>query len=189
MARAFGYPTDGFTPKQSQWSQGIMRELNEELGWGKPKEVQAAIWSSIKGRFETVWPDIYAEAKANGDIITKVTKSGFEKSAFKDPATELKYRNRALKEAMQIAPPDLSEAAFNFGDALKRDLGAISYETRPSSVIQESNPWMKQMTPQDWDEYHRQQAGVLLDPDGTNKLAKLTQPGAPNATCLSRWQR
>src|SRR5260370_15300876 len=33
---------------------------------------------------------------------------------------------------------------------------------------------MKQMTPEDWDEYHRQQADVLLDPDGTNKLAKLT---------------
>lgn len=174
MARALGYPTDSFTPKQSQWGQGIMREITQELGWGKPKETQAAIWSAIKARFENVWPKIYAEAKANGDIVTRVTKSGTEKVAFKDPATELKYRNRALREAMKIEPPDLSGAAFNFGDALKRDLGTVSYKTRPSSDIQARNPWMQKMSSSDWDEYHKQQAAILMDPDGTNKLAKLT---------------
>ena len=174
MARALGYPTDGFTPKQSQWGQQIMREVTHELGWGKPKETQAAIWSAIKARFESVWPEFRNEAAAKGDFIRKTTPSGVEKGAFKDAATELRYRNRALKEAMKIDAPDLSDAAFNFGDALKRDTGAISYETRPSSEIQEKNPWMKQMTPEDWDEYHQQQAAILHDPDGTNKLAKAT---------------
>jgi hypothetical protein len=174
MARALGYPTDGFTPKQSQWSQGIMREITQELGWGRPKETQAAIWSAIKARFEEVWPEFRNEAKAKGDFISKTTPSGVEKGVFKDAATELRYRNRALRKAMEIPAPDLSKAAFNFGDALKRDLGSISYETRPSSDIQEQNPWMKKMSPEDWDEYHKQQANILLDPDGTNKLAKLT---------------
>ena len=174
MARAFGYPTDGFTPKQSQWGQQIMREVTQHLGWDKPKETQAAIWSAIKARFESVWPELRNEAAEKGDFIRKTSPSGVEKGAFKDAATELRYRNRALKEAMRIPAPDLSEAAFNFGDALKRDLGAVSYQTRPSSEIQARNPWMQKMSPQDWDEYHKQQANILLDPDGTNKLAKLT---------------
>ena len=53
------------------------------------------------------------------------------------------------------------------------------------------------MSPQDWDEYHQQQANILLDPDGTNKLAKATglnldpastkaiQPGALSAISLA----
>ena len=58
MARALGISDRLFHSQAVQWSQGIMREVTQHLGWGKPKETQAAIWSAIKARFESVWPEI-----------------------------------------------------------------------------------------------------------------------------------
>ena len=173
MARAFGYPADSFSDVQSKWAQEIIRQITDEEGWGKPKEAQAAIWSAIKARWEAVWPDILKEAKANGDWVQKTKKSGKKFMDFKDPETNQLYRNKALVAAMKIDPPDLSDAAFNFGDALRRDRGYVSYETRPgASAINDRMSWMNTLTQDEWNEYHQEAAKILHDENGYNILAQ-----------------
>jgi hypothetical protein len=172
MARAFGYPSDTFTEPQSKWAQGVMRDITQEEGWEKPKEAQAAIWSAIKGRWEAVWPDILRQAQARGDWIQKTKESGVKYNDFKDTETANKYRKRALQAAMKIDPPDLSDAAFNFADALLRDRGYVSYEARPGTTVAAREPWMNALTQDEWNQYHQDAAKILHDERGNNILAQ-----------------
>ena len=48
MMRAFGYDTEAPTPTQYKWAEQLTRDVATELGWGSPKEAQAAIWVAQK---------------------------------------------------------------------------------------------------------------------------------------------
>ena len=48
MMRAYGYDTEAPTGVQYKWAEQITRDVADALGWGSPKEAQAAIWTAQK---------------------------------------------------------------------------------------------------------------------------------------------
>ena len=73
-----------------------MREVTQHLGWDKPKETQAAIWSAIKARFESVGPEIFEMKRRRMAISSaKLPRAALKRAHSKTPplsfaiATEL----------------------------------------------------------------------------------------------------
>lgn len=48
MMRAFGYDNEAPGPAQYKWAEQLTRDVANVLGWGSPKEAQAAIWVAQK---------------------------------------------------------------------------------------------------------------------------------------------
>jgi hypothetical protein len=113
-ARLFGYGTDSPGAPQHRVMTDETRMLAERLGW-KPNQTQAAYWSSIKGRWESVAAEVQAKGKRN--------KWGEEK-----------LRSEMRKAALKADIPEeaIHQAGYSFKDAMDDTLGGVGWEAIPS---------------------------------------------------------
>lgn len=62
IMRAFGYTKDVPTELQYKTAEQEITKISNKLGW-EPWQTQAAIWTSMKARYESVRGPMVAEAK------------------------------------------------------------------------------------------------------------------------------
>jgi len=123
MGRLFGTDSDALKTTETRTIIKEVQRVAKKLGW-KPKEAQAAMWSVIKGK----WESIAGEVKAKG------VKKGWGEAELR---TQL--RKAALKA--DIPPQVLKAAGYSFKEGLEDQTGQIGIEAIPSRG---SNilPWM-----------------------------------------------
>ena len=129
MAHFFGYNKNlagAVTKGQYRWAEAEVGKLARELGWGI-EEVQAAVWVSVKARWNTVRGDMKKLAEKKGwmtDSIDRKTGKVTRKVAKKHVAEFMsKWRQKALA-VEKAGDKEWSDAMFNYGDAIRTVLGA-----------------------------------------------------------------
>ena len=114
MARAFGYGSDDPGAPQHRVMTAETQRIADKMGL-KPHQVQASIWSAIKGRWEHI-------AK---DVKLKGAERGWSDEMMRD---ELR------KEALKADIPEgvVQDAGYSFKDAMKDYTGYVGWEAVPS---------------------------------------------------------
>ena len=167
MMRAFGIDKDNPTDLEYRKIEKLVQDISENLGW-EPYQVQAAIWTATKARWESIYNPLLAKAKKAG-----IVKSGPKGLVWKNPQAYKNFRKRIFKEmkAVQLDPKQITQAGFDFADAINEYKGRISHEVIPHpttgvlSGIQNA-PYEQQL------EYHKAIADILTDENGRDIIAK-----------------
>ena len=113
-ARLFGYGTDSPGAPQHRVMTDETRRLAERLGW-KPNQTQAAYWSTIKGKWESVAKDVQAKGVRN---------------KWSEDKLRVEMRKAALKA--EIPEELIHQAGYSFKDAMDDTVGAVGWEAIPS---------------------------------------------------------
>lgn len=185
MSRAFGLDSDAISDSQYDWITREVRKIASDFGW-TVEQAQAAIWSSIKARWEKVEPEFSAKYTKRGDIV-HVTKNGREETKFRTREVEAKYRREVLAAALKVEGADVGRAGYSFHDYFVKNVGQLSLETRPgdkSGVL----PGIGKASYAQLLEYHKAILDCFVDPAtgrdwladrlGMLSLGMLQTPGA-----------
>lgn len=111
IMRAFGYTKDVPTELQYKTAEQEITKISNKLGW-EPWQTQAAIWTSMKARYEAVKGEMYSEAKKKG-IDT-------DSEAFKK-----KLLNKAFNTK------EFNITKYDFADSAAENTGNIVMEAIP----------------------------------------------------------
>ncbi|WP_422477191.1 hypothetical protein [Pleomorphochaeta sp. DL1XJH-081] len=151
MARAFGYLVEAYSDDKGSgkysFSENSTRrlaaELNEKLNAGDvawtPHQIQAAIWSSMKTRYEL--PEI--KARTNKESVKKGF-SWLENGKIKNPTSgeaeklhKQLWRKYALAEAGTSAEVKklVEQSGFSFKEAIYDSSQIVTWEAIPSSTL------------------------------------------------------
>jgi len=134
MMRAAEYPSDAPTVTQYAFMENETNRIARELGW-EPQQVQAAIWVAMKARMEnkTVKDLTERSSEQNGFIRFDYREKNGKRVKQRVILDEQKHRDNWLKFANEHTPnsSDKFSAGFDFGDALGRHVGQVSFEARP----------------------------------------------------------
>jgi hypothetical protein len=185
MAKAFGFhdPAVGSGAKYD-YMERLTEKLANELGW-KPHQVQAAIWTAMKTRQESVADEAKKDAVEKG-IATLVPgkKPGQTKFAINDGRendfSEL-LRDKAL--GTKVSAKHIKESARDFSDFLDQNLAHVSWESAPSKQIDHLNG-IEDLSPEAKAEHHGLTSAALHDKNGNDLLAKylgMMSPGSLHA--------
>jgi len=185
MAKAFGFhdPAVGSGAKYD-YMERLTEKLSNELGW-KPHQVQAAIWTAMKTRQESVADEAKKDAVEKG-IATLVPgkKPGQTKFAINDGRendfSEL-LRDKAL--GTKVSAKHIKESARDFSDFLDQNLAHVSWESAPSKQIDHLNG-IEDLSPEAKAEHHGLTSAALHDKNGNDLLAKylgMMSPGSLHA--------
>lgn len=134
MSKAFGFVNmEDISPNRFTLIEGMSKAVSEQIGW-EPQQVQAAIWTAIKARFEMT-----ANSANELALSTGVAESG-PKGVRPVTGKEGIYSAIQRQLAMQVADddPGLVErtgtmAVRDFSDFMAGNLAQISWESAPSA--------------------------------------------------------
>jgi hypothetical protein len=175
MMRAAEYPTDAPSKTQYSFMENETNRIARDLGW-EPQQVQAAIWVAMKARMEN--PGVKKNTEASSEKKGWLTyefpvKNGRPVKTRKILNAEA-HRDNWLKHAFRHDPTstDTALAKFDFGDGLRRHIGQISVEARPSTKLPilpgvHSAPYAQQL------EFQNAARAAFLSEDGSDRLAQL----------------
>lgn len=193
MALAFDYGDKALDqgPKY-KFSEREIQRLAEELGW-KPHQVQAAIWTAMKGRVDPIRADLKQEElkrgigemieetdPETGKVSTKYSvKSGREREHFK-----LAYEMAMSRESDAAA---LNASKYDFSDAINERLIQLSWEATPSTSANAPLPGIHSAPLEQKIEYLNAVASVL-NQGGRDRIAELAGiPQGRTITGISAW--
>jgi len=129
IMRALGYKTDAPGPVQYDRASKLITRAAERLGW-EPHQVQAAVWTTIKSKWEAVQQKIKAEAVKKGHFIPAKKVDGKKVPGhWKSEIMRIRYRNKFLKAAYKV--PSSEVKALDFADLMANELATITMETVP----------------------------------------------------------
>lgn len=175
MMRAAEYPTDFPGKPQYSFMENETNRIARDLGW-EPQQVQAAIWVAMKARMENpgVKKNTEASSEKKGWLAYEYpVKNGRPVKTRKILNAEA-HRDNWLKHAFRHDPTstDTALAKFDFGDGLRRHIGQISVEARPSTKLPilpgvHSAPYAQQL------EFQNAARAAFLSEDGSDRLAQL----------------
>jgi hypothetical protein len=176
MLRAFGFtnPNEMPSEKQYEFITKVTQQIAKDLGW-EPHQVQASIWVNYKARSEN------KQVRALAEKIS--TKKGYMKyeNGQRVILNPQKHMETWLRQADKYKPTEaeFAKAGFNYADALKGNLGQISWESIPGRTSNHF-PEMFNAPYEQQTEYHVAISKAFLDDDGNDILAKelgLLSPG------------
>lgn len=180
MARAFGYAGDTFSGGSQAgdklgsyaFAEKMTQQMADELGW-EPQQVQAAIWTAAKARWEGTAGQAKALAKKRGIDINS-------------PKYMALWRKLALGQD-DMTPKQIKDAAYDFADAFKDQSGQISFEAIPGRSTNHL-PWLHDQPPEVRAEYNYRMMNTLLDNNGRDILADaLKMPHLPTVHGFGGW--
>lgn len=192
--RAYGYKSDAaagdkgsgrYSTTETDMNR-IAAELNESLLPGEepwlPHQVQAAMWTAIKARFENAT----AKKRTNDESLRKgysfINDKG--KIARKSGAENVR-KHIAIwrKHALRVDPKDVAKGiakdAYSFADVLSRMTFAVTWEAVPAPVF--DHPIMR-ATPEQQADFQAAAARIIIDEDGFDEAAGLAGAGVEWAT-------
>ena len=176
MLRAFGFtnPNEMPSEKQYEFITKVTQQIAKDLGW-EPHQVQASIWVNYKARSEN------KQVRALAEKIS--IKKGYMKyeNGQRVILNPQKHMETWLRQADKYKPTEaeFAKAGFNYADALKGNLGQISWESIPGRTSNHF-PEMFNAPYEQQTEYHVAISKAFLDDDGNDILAKelgLLSPG------------
>lgn len=175
MMRAGQYPTDNPTKTEYSFMENETNRLAADLGW-EPQQVQAAIWVAMKARMENAGVKQATEASSEKKGWLQYTypeKNGKPKKT-RDILDAEKHRENWLKHAFAHDPSaqDTQQAKFDFGDGLKRHIGQISFEARPSTKV-DVLPGIHNATYAQQVEFQQAVQAAFLDEHKGDELGKM----------------
>ena len=171
MMRAGFYDHDAPSSSEYAFMENESNKLAAELGW-EPQQVQAAVWVGMKARMEN------SNVKKETEKISK--KNGwirFDKGANGKPVRVIidaqAHLSNWVKQGMKhtLTPADTLTAKFDFSDGIRRHIGQLSWEARPST----SSGVLANMHTATYAEQEELQLaimGALADSTGTDRLAQ-----------------
>ena len=180
MVRAFGFDRDGPpAPQQYKFITNEIQKISNELGW-KPHQTQAAVWVNAKARQENplVKKRTMEKSLKKGFIEYKTNAKGKQEVVYKNKPEHMKLW---FKESFDYTPTEaeLQKAGFDYADALKNNLGQISWESIPHNTTNHLRG-LEQSTPNIKAAYHTDLSKVFLDDNGRDIIAQrlgLVSPG------------
>ena len=152
MLRAFGYEVDAATDDKVQgkysFSENVTRKLTAELNrellavnpnanlW-TPHQVQAAIWTSIKVRYEmqSVKDATNAQALKQGLATLDGNKMKYNKDAASEKKHYANWRKNALKVSSEEVIAAANELGRSFDDEIIRTTYVVTAESIPSPTF------------------------------------------------------
>jgi len=140
MMRAGRYANDAPSVTQYAFMENETNRLAAELGW-EPQQVQAAIWVAMKARMENkgVKKDTEAKSEKRGWIRfeQKIDEETGKKKKVRVILDDQNHRDNWLEHAFAHDPTtdDTQQAKFDFSDGLRRHMGQVSWEPRPSTKL------------------------------------------------------
>ncbi len=190
VLRALGYDVDaaggvkegagnkyGFAENEIQRAAG---ELNQTLPDGAarwlPHQVQAALWSAIKARFELpgVKEATWAESLKKGFSKMVADENGVEHRTAPDKNGPERQAHMAVwrKHALAASPEDVARqvqsAKGSFGDAIDRVAQNVTWEAIPSTQI---GAEINSGSPEVRKAFTREALSLITDDDGNDVLA------------------
>jgi len=180
MVRAFGFDKDGGpAPQQYKFITNEIQKISDELGW-KPHQTQASVWVNAKARQEN--PEVkkrtMEKSLKKGFIEYKTNAKGKQEVVYKNKPEHLKLW---FKESFDYTPTEaeIQKAGFDYADALKNNLGQISWESIPHNTTNHLKG-LEQSTPNIKAAYHTDLSKVFLDDKGRDLIAQklgMVSPG------------
>jgi hypothetical protein len=167
--------------------------LAQELGW-TAHQVQAAIWSAMKGRIDPIRGQLKAEELrlGIGEMVNKVDpKTGKESLVYEVKKDKKKEHFRlAHKMGMEydLQDKDINAAKFDFSTALRDRMVQQSYETTPSTASGAPIPGIHTATLDKQFEYQRALYPIIF-PDKVDVIAQMV--GLPQGATIegvSAWE-
>jgi len=185
VRRALGYDNDMTSDDKGSgaysFAENELTLIADEMGW-KPHQVQAALWTGIKSRYE------HPQVKA--DTIEESVKKGY--SEYKNKKGKAKWsaptsaenkrlhmelwRKHALALDPAVAREQVAAAKFSFSDALSAMVETITWEAIPAPELDTDIMKAPAILQAEFTEKARR---LLLDENGNDQLAMLV--GAPIA--------
>ena len=185
MARAFGFMVEAFSDDKGSekysFSENSTRRLAAELNgqldadavaW-TPHQIQAAIWSSMKTRYELP----HVKAQTNKESVRK-GYSTMEGGKVKNPTSgeserlhKQLWRKHALEDAgtSEVVTKLVEQAGFSFKEAIYDSSQIVTWESIPSTslghgITSASNDIKKQFT--------EEARSLIVDMEGKDLLAE-----------------
>jgi hypothetical protein len=188
MALAFDYGDKALDqgPKYV-FAENEIRRLAEELGW-KPHQVQAAIWTAMKGRIDPIRADLKKRElrRGIGEMVTKIDeKTGKQTEVYRiKKGREYDHFRLAHKMGMMhtLRQEDIAASKYDFSNAINDRMVQMSWEATPSTATGRSLPGIHSAPIQQQFEYLKEIMDVLYV-NGRDVIADLV--GLPQGTTIT----
>ena len=188
MALAFDYGDKALDqgPKYV-FAENEIRRLADELGW-KPHQVQAAIWTAMKGRIDPIRADLKKRElrRGIGEMVTKIDeKTGKQTEVYRiKKGREYDHFRLAHKMGMMhtLRQQDIAASKYDFSNAINDRMVQMSWEATPSTATGRSLPGIHSAPIQQQFEYLKEIMDVLYV-NGRDVIADLV--GLPQGTTIT----
>lgn len=167
--------------------------LAQELGW-TAHQVQAAIWSAMKGRIDPIRGQLKAEELrlGIGHMVNKVDPMTGKESLVYEVKKDKKKEHFRLAHKMgmeyELQEKDINAAKFDFSTALQDRMVQQSYETTPSTASGAPLPGIHTATLDKQFEYQQALTPVLF-PNGRDIVAEMVGlPQGDTIEGVSAWE-
>ena len=193
MALAFDYGDKALDqgPKY-KFSEREIQRLAGELGW-KAHQVQAAIWTAMKGRIDPIRADLKEqELKVGiGEMVTKVDPETKEVSDVYRVKKDREYDHFKLAHKMGMAraitKEGVADSKYDFSNAINDRLAQLSWEATPSTATGRSLPGIHTATTEQKFEYLNAIRDILFK-GGRDVIADMAGlPQGRTFTGFSAW--
>jgi hypothetical protein len=193
MALAFDYGDKALDqgPKY-KFSEREIQRLAAELGW-KAHQVQAAIWTAMKGRIDPIRADLKEqELKVGiGEMVKKVDPETKEVSDAYRVKKDREYDHFKLAHKMGMAraitKEGVADSKYDFSNAINDRLAQLSWEATPSTATGRSLPGIHTATTEQKFEYLNAIRDILFK-GGRDVIADMAGlPQGRTFTGFSAW--
>jgi len=146
MALAFDYGDKALDqgPKY-RFAEREIRRLADEMGW-KAHQVQAAIWTAMKGRIDPIRDELKAEEikRGIGRMVEKTDPKTKKVTKVYQIYPDRRYDHYKLAHKMGmeygLKQEDVEASKYDFSDAIEERIAQMSWETTPSKDTGRSLP-------------------------------------------------